>query len=155
MEGQDVARLATAGDITDSYVEQGLEAELSVDLERNGGAGNSDDGPQRNRRFPTRRSGEPDSPRCSQERRIGKVRASHPRMRSWFHPPYLNYGGFRRLRGQLWLALQFQVECGRSGGSPLCTDVISARESPRRSSVSADATAVPDFGFGWKQRVFG
>jgi len=34
MEGQDVARLATAGDITDSYVEQGLEAELSVDLER-------------------------------------------------------------------------------------------------------------------------
>jgi len=33
MEGQDVARLATARDITDSYVEQGLEAELSVDLE--------------------------------------------------------------------------------------------------------------------------
>lgn len=47
MEGQDVARLATAGDITDSYVEQGLEAELSVDLERNGGAGNGDDEPQR------------------------------------------------------------------------------------------------------------
>lgn len=33
MEGQDVARLATARDITDSYVEQGLEAELPVDLE--------------------------------------------------------------------------------------------------------------------------
>lgn len=31
MEGQDVARLATACDITDSSVEQGLEAELSVD----------------------------------------------------------------------------------------------------------------------------
>jgi len=31
MEGQDVARLATARGITDSYAEQGLEAELSVD----------------------------------------------------------------------------------------------------------------------------
>jgi len=28
-------------------------------------------------------------------------------MRSWFCPLDLNYGGFRRLRGQLWLALQF------------------------------------------------
>jgi hypothetical protein len=45
MEGQDVARPATAGDITDSYVEQGLEAELSVDLDRKNGAGNGDGGP--------------------------------------------------------------------------------------------------------------
>jgi hypothetical protein len=34
MEGQDVARLATARGVTDSYAEQGLEAELSVELER-------------------------------------------------------------------------------------------------------------------------
>jgi len=33
MEGQDVARPETARDITDSSVEQGLEAELSVDLD--------------------------------------------------------------------------------------------------------------------------
>jgi len=47
MEGQDVARPATARDITDSYVEQGLEAELSVELDRKGDVGNGDIGPER------------------------------------------------------------------------------------------------------------
>jgi hypothetical protein len=47
MEGQDVVTLATARDITDSSVEQGLEAELSVDLERKNPAGNGKEQPQK------------------------------------------------------------------------------------------------------------
>jgi hypothetical protein len=73
------------------------------------------------------------------------VRASHPRMRSWFYPIYLNYGSFRCLRAASLLALQVRSSGVGQGGSPLCTDVIFARGSPRGSSASADATTVPEF----------
>lgn len=134
MEGQDVARLATAGDITDSYVEQGLEAELSVDLERNGGAGNGDDGLQS-------KSTLPDTP-----------------IRGTGFPTVLARATDRKSEGITSSDVivvpspRFRSSGVGQGGSPLCTDVAPARRPPRGSPASADATTVPGFWFRSENR---
>jgi len=86
MEGQGITTPATVRDATDSSVEQGLEAELSVDLICNVATGNGHGANGAVRRNPTHRSGEPDSPFRPQGRTIGMRRASYLRVRSGVPP---------------------------------------------------------------------